>query len=74
MRTDAYRVFEIVAWPALVGAALQVALLLATTTTGGLAQALLVLSCATGTITACRLRRAALDAACSHHQPLDRAA
>ncbi len=73
MRTEAYRVFEIVAWPAAVAAALQVILLLATTSTGGLAEALLVASCATGTITACRLRRAALDAAQQHH-PVSRAA
>ncbi|MBI5948889.1 MAG: hypothetical protein HY875_12195 [Chloroflexi bacterium] len=74
MRNEAYRVFEIVAWPAAVAGALQTALLLATTSTGGLAEALLVASCATGTITACRLRRAALAAAGRGEHTLKRAA
>jgi hypothetical protein len=60
MRGHAYHLFEIVAWPALVWGSFEVAVRMALGETGGLANALLITSCAAGCIAASRMRMAAI--------------
>ena len=56
MRTRAYRLFEIVAWPALVWCALEVALRVATGQLAGIAPTMLTGICAGLTVVAARAR------------------
>ena len=63
MRIGAYRLLEIVAWPALAWCGIEVVLRLATRAPGGLAATALTGAMAALTIAACRLRAAQLAAA-----------
>ena len=56
MRVQAYRLFEIVAWPAAVWCAVEVAMRLATGELAGVTATLLTGSCAALTIVASRAR------------------
>ncbi len=63
MRAGAYRLFEIVAWPALAWCVLELPLRAVTGAAEGLPLAALTGACAAGTITASRWRGRALAAA-----------
>lgn len=60
MRIGAYRLFEIVAWPAFAWCGIEVAVRLATRASAGLAATALTGAMAALTIAACRLRTAQL--------------
>ncbi len=63
MRSSAYHLFEIVAWPAAVWCALEVSLRTATGDFQGITATALTGACAALTIVACRLRPAQLAVA-----------
>ncbi len=60
MRAGAYRLFEIVAWPALAWCALELPLRAATGAAPGMTMAAITGACAAATIVACRWRSRAL--------------
>ncbi len=60
MRVRGYRLFELLAWPAVVWCALEVGIRTGTGTWEGLPATLLLGACAAGTITAGRMRQAAI--------------
>lgn len=63
MRLQAYQLFEIVAWPALVWCALESTLRIAVGDNSGLGSALFIAACAAATIAAARSRGRSLAAA-----------
>lgn len=63
MRLQAYHLFEIVAWPALVWCAVESALRLGVGDHAGLGTTLLTAACAAGTIVAARSRSRSLTVA-----------
>lgn len=61
MRTHTYELFELVAWPAVAWGGIELALRFATGYSTGLLDSLLITSAGVATVTACRMRRAALE-------------
>jgi hypothetical protein len=60
MKHTAYGLFELVAWPAVAWGAIEIALRFGAGYGAGLPNSLLITSAGVATVTACRLRRAAL--------------